>query len=111
MKTGTFLYLIFLTGILLSGCQPKQGELYINACFGAWNEITWFADEKIFDIRDNYVTEDLSQIGGPETGFRLPENSPALKNGFKMIPFSQIGLQADEDREQLEKFAGSRVRM
>jgi hypothetical protein len=92
-----------ITGNDFKGIPPEGNVIAHNTCFGDWKEIAWFADEKIFDIRDNYVTEDLSRIGGPGTGFRFPENSPALKTGFKMIPFSQIGLQADEDRKQLKK--------
>ncbi len=92
-----------IIGEAFKGIPPEGNAIVRNVCFGKWKEIAWFADEKLFDIRDNFVTEDLSQIGGPETGFRLPENSPLWETGFKPIPFDRIGLQEDNDRIQLEK--------
>lgn len=88
-----------ITGSNFKGIPPEGNVIARNACFGKWKVFTWFADEKIFDIRDNYVSDDLSQIGGPETGFLLPKDSPVFKTGFTAIPFDPIGLKEDEYRK------------
>lgn len=74
------------------GIPPEGNIIERNICFGRWKEIAWFADEKLFSIRDNFITSDTSLIGNPESGFRLAEDSPAWKTGFKAISFERIGL-------------------
>jgi len=68
-----------------------------------WINIYWFARWQQQEVRDNFVTEDSEQVGGPETGFRLPKDSPAWGMGFEPIPFDKIGLYPDEDRIRLER--------
>lgn len=83
---------------------PAEGNVIArNVCIGDWLKLIWHAEEKHFDIRDNFVTDDLAHAGGPETGFRLPEDSPAWETGFQPIPFEKIGLQSDPDRQRLER--------
>jgi hypothetical protein len=88
-----------ITGKNFKGIPPEGNIIATNVCFGPWKEITEFADEKIFDIRNNYVTDDLSKVGAPETGFLIPSGSPAWTTGFKPIPFSEIGLYRDSYRK------------
>ncbi len=81
------------------GVPPEGNVIANNVCFGPWKEITEYADEKIFDIRNNYVNDDISKIGAPETGFLIPSDSPAWATGFKPIPFKEIGLYRDRHRK------------
>ncbi len=90
-----------VTGEAFTGIPPEGNMIARNVCLGDWTEIAWRAEEKWFDIRDNFVTNDRQQVGGPESGFRLPENSPAWEKGFKPIPFDQIGLRDDPLRQSI----------
>ncbi|HOX40225.1 MAG TPA: right-handed parallel beta-helix repeat-containing protein, partial [Candidatus Brocadiia bacterium] len=90
-----------IAGEAFKGIPPEGNVIARNICIGKWKEIAWHADEKLFDIRDNFVTEDRNQVGTPEDGFRLPTESPAWKTGFAPIPFKKIGLYQDSDRERL----------
>ena len=48
---------------------------------------------------ENNVTEGDPGLVAPQTGdFRLKGDSPALKLGFKPIPFDKIGLYREEYR-------------
>jgi len=88
-----------ITGKDFKGIPPEGNVIVTNVCFGPWKEITEFADEKIFDIRNNYITDDLNKVGTPETGFLIPSGSPVWKTGFKTIPFNEIGLYSDHYRK------------
>ena len=88
-----------ITGKDFRGIPPEGNVIVTNVCFGPWKEITEFADEKIFDIRNNYITDDLNKVGTPETGFLIPSGSPVWKTGFKPIPFNEIGLYSDQYRK------------
>jgi hypothetical protein len=74
------------------GVPPEGNSIINNACFGPWIEITEFADQKIFNIENNFVTSDKTNLGSPSSGFLIPPNSPVWKMGFKPIPFKEIGL-------------------
>ena len=80
-----------ITGPAFRGIPPEGNLIERNVCIGKWKEIAWYADEKLFTLRNNYVSADPSQIGSPETGFRLAKDSPAWKMGFRKIPFGEIG--------------------
>ena len=88
-----------ITGKDFRGVPPEGNVIANNVCFGPWKSITEYADEKIFDIRNNYVNDDISKIGTPETGFLIPSDSPAWTTGFKPIPFKEIGLYRDRYRK------------
>jgi hypothetical protein len=54
--------------------------------------------QKLVTVKDN-LTEGDPGLVAPEKGdFRLRDDSPALKVGFKHIPFGKIGLYRDEYR-------------
>lgn len=95
-----------ILGDNFKGVPPEGNRILHNVCVGDWLEIAWHAKEDLFDVRDNYVTDDLRQVGGPETGFPIPEDSPAWAAGFQAIPFEHIGLQPDEDRQRLARIRG-----
>jgi hypothetical protein len=84
-----------ISGKNFKGIPPEGNVIATNVCFGPWKEITEFADEKIFDIRNNYVDKEIKHIGAPETGFLIPPDSPAWATVFKPIPFNEIGLYTD----------------
>ncbi len=95
-----------IVGDAFTGIPPEGNVIARNVCLGDWTQIAWQADERLFQIHDNYVINDRKQIGGPETGFPLSKDSPAWEMGFKPIPFDRIGLQENEDRRRLEKMHG-----
>jgi hypothetical protein len=92
-----------IAGAAFKGIPPEGNLIVRNVCVGKWKEIAWHAEEKHFEIRDNFVTNERSQVGGADSRFRLPEQSPAWKLGFQPIPFHQIGLQVTDDRKQLDR--------
>ncbi|HDP34587.1 MAG TPA: hypothetical protein ENN29_05700 [Candidatus Hydrogenedentes bacterium] len=94
-----------IVGDAFNGVPPEGNVIANNVCFGDWLDITWHAKRELFDIRDNCVAKSMDEIGGPETGFRLPEDFPAWDKGFQPIPFEKIGLQPDADRRRLEQNA------
>ncbi len=90
-----------IAGYAFTGVPPEGNVIAHNVCMGDWIDITWHAQETLFDIHGNFVTNDRKQIGEPKTGFQLPKDSPAWETGFKPIPFDRIGLQECEERNQL----------
>lgn len=92
-----------ITGKDFKGIPPEGNVIVTNVCFGPWKEITEFADEKIFDIRNNYITDDLNKVGTPETGFLIQPDSPVWSTGFKPIPFNEIGLYNNHYRKLNKK--------
>lgn len=90
-----------IVGDAFKGVPPEGNRILRNVCVGDWLEIGWHAQRELFDVRDNYVTRDMAQVGGPESGFRIPKDSPAWEKGFKPIPFQKIGLQDNKDRRRL----------
>lgn len=81
-----------IVGKDFKGVPPEGNSIINNACFGPCIEITEFADQKIFNIENNFVTSDKTNLGSPSSGFLIPPNSPVWKMGFKPIPFKEIGL-------------------
>ncbi len=92
-----------ITGEQFKGIPPEGNVIVHNIAVGKWFESGWNAQNNAFDVRDNFVTTDRALVGTPEKGFRLPADSPAFAFGFKPIPFEQIGLQEDPDRERLKR--------
>ena len=82
-----------LSGEAFRGIPPEGNVVRRNVCVGKWFEAGWKAENhpEWFRLEDNFVTSDPKAVGGPETGFRIPRNSPAWKTGFRPIPFSEIG--------------------
>jgi hypothetical protein len=90
-----------IAGDNFKGVPPEGNVIAHNVAVGKWFEAGWHANKDMFDVRDNFVTSDPKQIGKPSEGFRLPKDSPAWALGFKEIPFEQIGIQKNPDRERL----------
>jgi hypothetical protein len=70
---------------------PKLGDKETDS-WSAWRKLGFEAHSKVTDPQ----FEDAEAPG--RAGFRLKPESPALKLGFKPIPFEKIGCYASKDR-------------
>jgi parallel beta-helix repeat protein len=70
-----------------------------NICVGGrWLAFLDGLTDKIVQVEDNLVDVDPHFVDAANGDFRLKDDSPAYKLGFKPIPFEKIGLYADELR-------------
>ena len=77
---------------------PKGNLMARNICWGgAWGR-TQKEALPLVKFEDNLIDVDPKFSGKPPADFRLAEDSPALKLGFRPIPFDKIGLYESEDR-------------
>jgi hypothetical protein len=60
-------------------------------------KITWGASKEMVELRDNLADADLLFVDAAKGDFRLKDDSPAYKIGFKPIPFEKIGYRAREN--------------
>lgn len=75
---------------------PKGNSITRNICWGGkWMEIydEDKFDKKVLDIRDNLLDQDPRFVDPAREDFRLNDDSPAWKLGFKRIPVERIGLR------------------
>jgi len=74
------------------GVPPGNILVANNICVGsALLKITWGANDKMVDLRDNIENIDPG-FANPDTGdFRLKSDSPVFEKGFKAIPIETIG--------------------
>jgi len=74
------------------GVPPGNILVARNICVGSkWLETTWGATKDVVDAQDNLVGTDPCFVDPEKGDFRLRDDSPAFKLGFKRIPFEQIG--------------------
>jgi len=83
--------------------QPKGNVISRNICVGGPWDIFYLSAEnqfvrKLVKMEDNMSNGDGRLVAPQRGDFRLKEDSPALKLGFKPIPFDRIGLYRDEHR-------------
>jgi hypothetical protein len=74
------------------GVPPGNILVANNICVGsALLKITWGANDKMVELRDNI--EDIDPgFANPDAGdFRLKSDSPVFEKGFKAIPMETIG--------------------
>lgn len=71
--------------------MPKNNRIVRNLCFGGeWLHLLDGLNDKIVHLQDNFVGD--PGFLAPEKGdFRLKEDSPAWRLGFKPIPLEKIG--------------------
>jgi parallel beta-helix repeat protein len=75
-----------------SGVPPEGNRVLRNISSGGeWIKIHWNAEPEMVQIEDNLVKGDPGFIDAEGMDFGLMEDSPALKLGFKPIPFGEIG--------------------
>lgn len=73
---------------------PAENNLIVrNVCVGKWLELGWHAKPEGFEVRDNFVGADPGWADAGRKGYRLKRDAPALKSGFKPIPFERIGVR------------------
>ncbi len=89
-----------IAGEQFKGVPPEGNVITRNVIVGKWFESGWNGKPEMFDLHDNFVTNDRTLVGPEAEGFRLPKDSPAWKLGFEKISFERIGLQVDADRDQ-----------
>jgi hypothetical protein len=75
------------------GLPPGNILVARNICVGdKWLAIRWGATEEMVTVQDNLVEAAPHFVDAAGGDFRLKDDSPAYKLGFKKIPFEQIGL-------------------
>ena len=80
---------------------PKGNIVTRNISYGGrWDEVNNEA-RPYTTFSDNCVDQDPHFEGTPPKTFRLRDDSPAYRVGFKAIPFEEIGLYKNEVRTEL----------
>ncbi|HXJ56193.1 MAG TPA: right-handed parallel beta-helix repeat-containing protein [Verrucomicrobiae bacterium] len=82
-----------IVGTAFQGVPPEGNVIARNVCVGKWFDAGWHSKVELFDVHNNFVTTDPTQVAAPAQGFQLRQDSPAWKLGFQPIPFDQIGPQ------------------
>lgn len=90
-----------LTGAGFKGIPPEGNRVQYNVALGPWLELGWHAQNGMFDVRDNFVTTNRMDVAPREKSFQLRKDSPAWKLGFQPIPFDQIGIPSNPERQRL----------
>ena len=86
-----------------AGVPPEGNSIVRNVCIGKWFVAEWKAKREDFEERENFVTDNAKAAAFTARGFKLPQDSPAWKLGFRPIPFEQIGLRHDAVRRRLDR--------
>ena len=77
---------------------PKGNVIARNVSWGGkWDGIQDVA-RPYLTLEDNLIDEDPHFVDAENLDFRLKDDSPAFKLGFKPIPIEKIGLYEDENR-------------
>jgi hypothetical protein len=75
------------------GLPPGNILVVRNVCVGEkWLTIRWGATKEMVTVQDNIIEADPHFVDAACGDFRLKDDSPAFKLGFKRIPFERIGL-------------------
>ena len=83
------------------GLPPGNILVARNICVGEkWLTIRWGATKEMVTVRDNLVEDDPHFVDAASGDFRLKDDSPAFKLGFKKIPFEQIGLVKEASKAE-----------
>jgi len=96
-----------LAKILRDEPQAPKGNVVVRNVFhgGRWVDLRGVARELVV-LRDNLIKVDPGFVNADKLDFRLRDDSPAFKKGFKRIPMQRIGLYKDEYRSAAHKTAG-----
>jgi hypothetical protein len=74
--------------------KAKNNKVVRNISLnGRWLDLIDGLKQSDVLLKDNLVGQDPGFVDAANRDYRLKENSPALKLGFKPIPIEQIGLQ------------------
>ena len=100
-----------ITGADFKGVPPENNVVTRNVCVGGqWLHVSWYAEADQIELKDNFVGGDpgfVSESRDAVSDFRLREDSPVFRNGFRAIPVDQIGLRRDEYRRKLPPQSGA----
>lgn len=77
---------------------PKGNVMARNICWGGQWGSTEDKAKPFVKFEDNLIGADPHFAGKPPTDFRLADDSPAFKLGFRPIPFEKIGVYKSDDR-------------
>ncbi|OGV62638.1 MAG: hypothetical protein A3K19_08635 [Lentisphaerae bacterium RIFOXYB12_FULL_65_16] len=77
---------------------PKGNVVARSVCWGGKWGWTEGKAVPLVKFENNLIDEDPRFVGKPPADFRLKDDSPAMKLGFRQIPFREIGLYASPDR-------------
>jgi len=80
---------------------PKGNVVARNVSWGGWWDDVTSKARPYVTFQDNSIERDPLFTGDPPKTFRLRDDSPAYKIGFKPIPFEKIGLYESPDRRKL----------
>lgn len=87
------------------GVPPEHNVVKRNICIGGkWLHVSWYAEPELMDLTDNQVDEEPGFVSDERNSvrdFRLKNDSPAFKQGFRAIPLEKIGLRTDEYRREM----------
>ena len=88
-----------LIGIIEDEPKAPKGNLIArNICVGGkWDDIEGIA-RPYLSMQDNLLDQDPHFMDAAKLDFRLKDDSPAFKLGFKPIPIEKIGCYADPRR-------------
>jgi hypothetical protein len=83
----------------------KYNHVLCNIHTGTGKWIDWLdgMSEKTVETRDNWTSGDPGFVDAAKGDYRLRPDAPALKTGFKPIPFDRIGLRKDPFRRTLPR--------
>jgi len=84
-----------------NGLPPGNILVARNICVGEkWLTIRWGATKEMVAVRDNLIEGDPHFVDAASGDFRLKDDSPAYKVGFKRIPFEKIGLVKEKNKSE-----------
>ncbi len=87
---------------------PKGNVVARNVCWGGpWGRTQREAAPYV-KFEDNLIDVDPKFVGEPPADFRLADDSPARRLGFRPIPFDKIGVYESDDRASWPVEAGKR---
>lgn len=82
-----------------NGVPPENNLVARNICVGGkWLDLDKRVPTALNQIAENYIGPDPGFASIEQMDFRLRQDSPAWKIGFKEIPWERIGLFRDEYR-------------
>ena len=77
---------------------PKGNVMARNICWGGKWGFTESKAQPYVKFEDNLIDVDPRFVGKPPADFRLAEDSPAWKLGFRPIPLDKIGVYPSDER-------------
>ena len=73
---------------------PKGNHIIRNISYrGKWIDLLNGVDDKLVVFKDNLINEDPGFIDLENGDFRIKEDSPVFKLGFKRLPLERIGIE------------------